>query len=168
MSEVRIRPASVGDAQALTDLHLDMWDEAYGDLISSAILVQRRKGRLERIARWRRNISNPEASTLLAWEPNGGRLLGFVTRGTRRDRLRCLPDTEIWALYVRAEVYGHGVGYALLTEAIGSLDAYLWVLDRNQRAIEFYERQGFRFDGTSKSEPVGEERRMVRQSRPRT
>ncbi len=50
------------------------------------------------------------------------------------------------------------------TEAIGSASAYLWVLDGNERAIEFYERQGFRFDGTSKVEPVGVERRMVRSS----
>jgi hypothetical protein len=30
------------------------------------------------------------------------------------------------------------------------------------RAIRFYERQGFRLDGTTKPEDVGLERRMVR------
>ena len=48
-----------------------------------------------------------------------------------------------------------------LNEAIGTAAAYLWVLDGNDRAIGFYERQGFRFDGSSKTEPVGVERRMV-------
>ncbi|QDP96831.1 GNAT family N-acetyltransferase [Microlunatus elymi] len=67
-----------------------------------------------------------------------------------------------WALYVRAEVYGRGVGHALLNQAIGSAAAYLWVLDGNTRAIRFYRRQGFQFDGRSKTEPVGGERRMVR------
>jgi GNAT superfamily N-acetyltransferase len=65
-------------------------------------------------------------------------------------------------LYVRASTYGTGVGFALLQEAIGDADAYLWVLDGNDRAIRFYERQGFRCDGTTKPEDVGLERRMVR------
>jgi GNAT superfamily N-acetyltransferase len=161
--DVRIRPATVGDAEALTDLHLDVWEEAYGHLISDEILLDRRRGRSDRIARWRQNIPNPEALTLLAWEDNRSRLLGFVSKGRRRDELEPdLPEVEIWALYVRADAYGRGVGYAMLTEAIGSADAYLWVLDGNARAIEFYERQGFGFDGTAKTDPVGVERRMVR------
>lgn len=165
MSNVRIRSASVGDAEALTDLHLDVWEEAYGHLISKEILLDRRRGRSDRIARWRQNIPNPEALTLLAQENDGSRLLGFVSKGSRRDRPDSgLPELEIWALYVRAEVYGRGVGYAMLTEAIGSADAYLWVLEGNMRAIEFYERQGFRFDGTSKADPEGVEHRMVRRN----
>ncbi len=68
----------------------------------------------------------------------------------------------MWALYVRADVYGRGVGYALLNESLGSAPAYLWVLEGNERAIAFYERQGFRLDGCIKSEPVGREHRMVR------
>ncbi len=46
--------------------------------------------------------------------------------------------------------------------AIGDSAAYLWVLDGNARAIRFYERHGFAFDGTTKREDVGLERRMVR------
>lgn len=162
---MRIRVATVDDAEGLTDLHLDVWEEAYGHLISDEILLDRRKGRSDRVALWRQNIPNPEALTLLAWEDDASRLLGFVSKGRRRDEPEPgLPELEIWALYVRAEVYGHGVGYAMLTEAVGSADSYLWVLDGNERAIEFYERQGFQFDGTSKAEPVGVERRMVRRS----
>lgn len=138
MFNVRIRPATVADAEALTDLHLDVWEEAYGHLISQEILEDRRKHRPDRIARWRQNIPDPRATTLLAWAEDGNRLLGFVSRGSRRDEPESgLPDTEIWALYVRAEAYGRGVGHAMLTEAIGSADAYLWVLDGNARAIEF-------------------------------
>lgn len=66
------------------------------------------------------------------------------------------------ALYVRAEVYSTGVGYLLMNVAIGKDAAYLWVLEGNARAIGFYERQGFIFDGTTKVERVGLERRMVR------
>lgn len=157
-----IRPAAVADAEALTDLHLDVWEEAYGHLIAEDILQERRKSRSDRIVRWSQNIPRPESQTLLAWDDDHNQLLGFVSTGPGRDETQAgLPDLEVWALYARAEVYGHGVGYALLNEAIGTAAAYLWVLDGNDRAIGFYERQGFRFDGSSKTEPVGVERRMV-------
>ena len=67
------------------------------------------------------------------------------------------------SLYVVAELYGTGVGRRLLETTIGRRPAYLWVLDGNARAVAFYERQGFRFDGRTKSDPpYGRERRMVR------
>ena len=89
--------------------------------------------------------------------------MGFVSHGPGRDEEQVgLPDLEVWALYVRSKVYGQGVGHALLHDAIGSAAAYLWVLEGNQRAIKFYERQGFRLDGCTKNEPVGREHRMVR------
>jgi GNAT superfamily N-acetyltransferase len=68
------------------------------------------------------------------------------------------------ALYVRASSYRTGVGHALLEAATGGSPAYLWVLDGNVRAIGFYERHGFAFDGATKPEDVGLERRMVRGS----
>lgn len=46
--------------------------------------------------------------------------------------------------------------------AIDGAAAYVWVLDGNARAIAFYERQRFRFDGQNKVEAVGLERRMTR------
>ncbi|MFT4082762.1 MAG: GNAT family N-acetyltransferase [Nocardioides sp.] len=162
MSTVLICPASVDDAEALTDLHLDVWDEAYGHLMPNEILRDRRKDRSERIERWRADIPSPESLTLLARDRATDRLIGFVSRGHGRDDSHDLPAVEVWALYVRAEFYGHGVGHAMLTEALGTSDAYLWVLDGNSRAVAFYERQGFRFDGSSKTETVGIERRMVR------
>ena len=160
---MHIRPAAVADAEALTELHLDVWEEAYGDLISAEILAARRDGSSDRIQRWREILTHGTSSSFLAWPDDGGRLIGFVSTGPGRDQPRAdLPEVEVSALYVRAEVYGRGVGYALLHEAIGSAAAYLWVLEGNQRAIDFYLRQGFRFDGCSKTEPVGTEHRMVR------
>ena len=165
---VQIRPAAVADAEPLTDLHLDVWEEAYGDLIAAEILLARRRERSDRVARWRENLARPANRSLLAWTDDGSRLLGFVSTGSGRDEPGDgLPGLEVMALYVRAEVYGSGVGHALLDAAIGPAAAYLWVLDGNLRAIAFYERQGFRFDGCTTSEQVGVERRMVRSVRSR-
>ena len=157
---LRVLPARVEDAEALTDLHLDVWDEAYGSLVDPAILRARRERRAERVASWTSIIAAGSSANLLAWDDE--RLVGFSSTGTGRDPDDDLPPLELMGLYVRASSYGLGVGFALLTEAIGGADAYLWVLDGNERAISFYERQGFAFDGSTKPEDVGLERRMVR------
>jgi GNAT superfamily N-acetyltransferase len=160
-----VRPPATQDADALTDLHLDVWEEAYADLVPAAFLAERRRSRAQRVERWRGIIESGSSANLLATHEHSGRLLGFSSTGPGRDSPAAgLPGIELMALYVRAEVYGTGIGHALLTAAIGTADAYLWVLDGNERAIRFYERQGFEFDGTTKPEDVGLERRMVRRT----
>lgn len=159
---VHIRPTALEDAEALTDLHLNVWEEAYTGLIAADILAERRARRDARLDNWRKILTGYTNTQLVA-EDDGGRLLGFASVDSGRDEPSSgLPKREVMALYVRAETYGTGVGYALLKAAIGDESAYLWVLEGNRRAIDFYERQGFRFDGTSKPEPMGVERRMVR------
>lgn len=158
---MRIAPARVEDAETLTDLHLDVWEEAYADLIPAAVLAERRARRAERVASWSTIIATGSSANLLAW--SGDLLVGFSSTGPGRDDPDGgLPPLELMALYVRRSAYGTGVGSGLLEAAIGAADAYLWVLDGNARAIRFYERQGFRLDGVTKPEDVGLERRMVR------
>lgn len=158
---VRIAPPLVGDAEQLADLHLDVWEEAYADLMPASVFTDRRSRRDERVASWSGIIAEGSSDNLLAWSPDG-RLLGFSSTGAGRDPDDGLPPLELMALYVRASSYGTGVGHALLEAAIGDSPAYLWVLDGNARAIGFYERHGFAFDGATKPEDVGLERRMVR------
>lgn len=158
---MRIRPATVGDAEALTDLHLDAWEQAYAELMPAAVFRERRAGRDGRVERWRAIIEAGSSTNLLAWSSDD-RLLGFSSTGPGRDGDDGLPPLELMALYIRAKAYGDGLGHALCEAAIGSFAAYLWVLDGNERAIRFYERQGFGFDGATKPEDVGLERRMVR------
>jgi hypothetical protein len=131
---MRITTPKASDADALTDLHLDVWEEAYAALMPSSVFDERRARRAERVQSWRAIIDAGSSDNLLVWSDDG-RLLGFSSAG---------------------------VGHALCEAALGPDPAYVWVLDGNERAIRFYERQGFRFDGTTKPEDVGLERRMVR------
>ena len=158
---VRIARALVGDAEQLADLHLDVWEEAYADLMPASVFTERRRRRDERVASWSGIIAAGSSDNLLAWSPEGA-LLGFSSTGGGRDPDEGLPPLELMALYVRASSYGTGVGHALLQAALGDSPAYLWVLDGNVRAIGFYECHGFVFDGATKPEDVGLERRMVR------
>lgn len=60
------------------------------------------------------------------------------------------------ALYVRPEAWGSGVAARLHDRAVEALraagveTARLWVLEENLRARRFYERRGWRPDGTTR------------------
>jgi GNAT superfamily N-acetyltransferase len=116
---VHITPPTVADAEALTDLHLDVWEEAYAGLMPPSVFAERRVRRAERVFSWRGIIASGSSDTLLAWDDDG-RLLGFSSTGPGRDDpAEGLPPLELMALYVRAEVYGSGVGHALCEAALG-------------------------------------------------
>jgi len=159
---VTIRLASPVDAEALAHLHLDVWDDAYTGLMPQQLLDDRRDRVAERIERWREILGSGSEPTYVASGPDG--LVGFATAGPGRDN--DLDDhgidLELWALYVRATHWGTGVGYALLQTAIADRAAYVWVLAGNERAIRFYERQGFRLDGTEDEHDEGLHVRMLR------
>ena len=97
---------------------------------------------------------------------------GSRRAGASRDEdAACPVSGELYAIYVLAAHYGSGAGQALLDAAIGRAAASLWVLEDNPRARAFYERNGFRADGTVKDddrwgEPVREVRLVRATSRP--
>lgn len=155
----RIRRATPDDGEALARLHIDCWDDAYTGLMPQRILDERRGKLDERAAKWREILMTSPVPTLLAVTVDG--LVGFATAGPGRDHDMDL-QLELWALYVRKERWGSGVGHALLREAVGDEPAYVWVLAGNDRAIRFYERQGFRRDGIEDEHPEGRHLRLVR------
>jgi len=155
---IRIRRATPEDAEQLTALHLDCWDDAYTGLIPQHLLDDRRADVPSRVEKWRAILT--DGSPTWVAEDDAG-LVGFISAGAGRDN-DVDTDTEVMALYVRAPHWGRGIGYALLETGIGDRAAYLWVLHGNDRAIGFYERQGFRLDGTRDEQDEGLHVRMVR------
>lgn len=52
---------------------------------------------------------------------------------------------ELYKLFVEPVLQGQGIGAALLTHAVDTMGPrQLWALEKNTRAIAFYERHGFR------------------------
>lgn len=163
MSEIEIRRAVPGDADRLSEVHIRTWQLAYAGLIPQAVLDT--LDIVARAARWRTTLENPKAQgrTWVALED--GDIIGFSSSGPARGDDPPWP-LELWALYVHPRRHGSGAGRLLADAAIGELPAFLWVLDGNARAIRFYEKIGFAFDGATKDERHGgvtlHERRMVR------
>jgi ribosomal protein S18 acetylase RimI-like enzyme len=123
-------------------VHWKSWHEAYPGLVSPAYLEKLTPEKCVELAyRWRENI-------LVALDE--GRVVGFLGYG---DRAPEDPGTgEIFALYVLSEYYGTGVGKLLMEAGLEKLKAYtrvcLWVLKENARAVRFYTKFGFQWDGT--------------------
>jgi GNAT superfamily N-acetyltransferase len=157
-STVSIRRAVPEDAEALAHLHVDVWDDAYTGLMPQGILDDRREKVAERVTRWQ-EILEQSRPILLAEDEEG--VVGFASTGPARDN-DMEELLELYSLYVRAAYWGTGVGYALFESTVGDRAAYLWVLAGNERAIRFYERQGFRLDGTEDEHDEGLHVRMVR------
>ena len=158
-TDVAIRRAAPADAEALTRLHLDCWDDAFTGLMPQEILDARRDDVPARVDRWRASLANGHTSVA----ENESGLIGFVNAAPGTE----LPDLEIqlFALYVRAAWWGTGIGHALFVIAVGDRSACLWTLESNGRANQFYERQGFRLDGAGRDEAYGRIVRMVREAR---
>jgi GNAT superfamily N-acetyltransferase len=149
---MRLREARPEDARALAELVVTTWQAAYRGLLPDTLLdgleVQSNE------ARWRERLADP-AITALVCEVEGP-VAGFITHGASHDDDASAAVGEVYALYVLPEHWGQGYGFALMAAALDGLRARdkaivtLWTLRGNDRAIRFYERQGFCADGGTK------------------
>jgi ribosomal protein S18 acetylase RimI-like enzyme len=95
----------------------------------------------------------PERRVWVAEED--GEVIGFASTGPSRDE-DAIEAAEVYAIYVLPDRCGHGIGRALLDHAMEDLrqrgyrEVLLWTLTTNVPAQRFYERQGWRTDGTTK------------------
>lgn len=139
-------------------VHWQTWREAYDDLLPADF---QETMTLEKCRFFSQKY--PE-NTLIAMD--GKKVVGFISYGNYRDET--IQAGEIIALYVLKDYYGKGVSKLLMHAAFVALDQfseiYLWVLKENKRAIAFYQKIGFTFDGQEKILKLGKpvkELRMI-------
>ncbi len=139
-------------------VHWQTWREAYDNLLPENYQETMTLDRCRFFSQ-----KYPE-NTLIAMD--GKKVVGFISYGSYRDET--IQAGEIIALYVLKDYYGKGVSKQLMHAAFVALDQfseiYLWVLKDNKRAIAFYQKMGFTFDGLEKilelGKPVKELRMM--------
>ena len=131
-------------------VHWKSWHETYTGLVDPAYMEMLTLEKCVDIAhRWPENMMVAK---------DGDKVIGFVGYGAHRDDT--LTDCgEVFAIYVLAAYHGQKVGYELMNAALEKLAEYkkiaVWVLKGNDKAIKFYERYGFRFDGAEKEIKLG-------------
>ncbi len=157
----QIRPAQAADLLALGQIHFQAWTETYTGLIDQDYLDRRSEAKSIAAAE-RQGIENVLIAEL------DGKPVGFARYGKTRDT--DLPEGygEVGGLYLLRSAQRKGLGKALMQAALQALQemgfhsVMLWVLDSNQTAIHFYEKAGFRPDGSTKEAVIGTPVREIR------
>lgn len=143
-------------------VHYTAWQEAYAGIVDKSFLDRLSVEKCEDVARKFRT------DNLVA--KDGDKVVGFAAYGKARDE--DLENAgEVSAIYILADYYSQGIGYRLMREALSRLDEYsqvaVWVLKDNERAISFYKKCGFEFDGKEQTielgKPLAEVRMILKQ-----
>ena len=138
-------------------MHCIAWQEAYRGIVCDRYLDS-----MTAEAATARARQFPE-NTLVARDQ--GKAVEFSVYGPARDE--DLKDAgEVITIYVLSAYYGRKIGYRLMNEAFSRLSEYktifVWVFEKNERAIRFYHRYGFEFDGCKKQWHLGTPVSIVR------
>ncbi len=158
MLDLIVRSAVPADAADIARVHTLGWQRGYAGLLPSKYLARLSIGASER--RWKSQLADTDRQTVEYVAELNQQIIGLVVAGPSVD-----PDApndcsvgEIHAIYVDPGWWGSGVGHALHQQAIaafseaGCSEATLWVLHGNDRAINFYCRQGWKDDHLDKTE----------------
>jgi len=158
MSRYQVRFAIPRDAMAIADIYAAAVQASYKDLVPdellSTLFAAKRQGY------WREAIEMGEPQIQVATE--GDQVVGFV--GFDRSRDPKTPSTmgEIWQIYVHPTHWSTGAGLALWDgardglEDEGCTEVTLWLPTRNERAMSFHEKAGFKRElATAKTVDVG-------------
>jgi GNAT superfamily N-acetyltransferase len=143
---VTVRRARPADARAVADVHVRTWQAAYRHAFPQEVLDGLSVD--ERETLWRKSLEEGYAAWVAETE---GRIVGFAAAGPSRTEQ---DAGELYAIYVLPESWGSGAARELMSAAHewfaqeGYTTAMLWVLADNPRARRFYEREGWRAEGT--------------------
>jgi len=139
----RFRAADAGDAQRIAVLHADSWRRHYRGAYTDAYLDG--DVAADRRTVWSARLAAPAGTETILAEI-AGRLAGFVHV--------VFDEDPVWGsfvdnLHVAAGWHRRGIGTALLTRAADAIAdratsqaMYLWVLEQNASAQQFYRACG--------------------------
>lgn len=154
---VLLRTADESDLLAVGGLHQRSRASAYAHILSPQTLAD---GQTQPLGEWWAERWKWERDThRLTVAEHDGMIAGFTYIGPSEE-----PGTgELYAIHVDPGHLGTGLGKKLMLHAecqlreVGAEHAVLWVLEENERARRFYERGGWRPDGTRRVESLSGE-----------
>lgn len=140
-----LRDATERDSAAIARLHADSWRSAYRGILSDEYLDDRAHS--ERAALWQARFSEKANRPFFAILAEvDGQLAGFACVFVNEDPVF---GSFLDNLHVTPERTGQGIGRLLLNDAARRLLAdvvgrglYLWVIEQNTRARQFYAGAG--------------------------
>jgi len=134
--------ATLEDAHDIGALHVAVWRQTYSGVMDSDFLATIDVDQWR--SDWVHQITHDLQTRIFVARDteDNNRLVGFASAGPARDQPAPKPE-ELYVLNVDASCHGSGVAQRLFHAVLGNLPAYLWVVDGNERAINFYRKFGF-------------------------
>lgn len=159
LSRLEIRWAEPEDSVELGRVHSEAYRSAYMGIMPEHYLRRVTAENREKYYREALEKGPEKIAILIANDRPAGVM---VVGGSSDDDLDSSYG-EIRSIYLTEGVWGNGYGTAFLGWGIerlaesGCRNVSLWVLEDNKRARSFYERFGFRKDGTDRTITRGRE-----------
>lgn len=154
----KIRYADVSDAKVLGEIHSRSWKIAYKNIVPDTILNNINADNRQKY--FEKALSENFEKDVLIYVDN--KAVGLMSIGKCRDKDQDITCGEIWGIYLLPEYWNKGIGTYFINWGLNELKnmnytkVTLWVLEGNLNARKFYERIGFRHDGTVKEIFLGE------------
>jgi ribosomal protein S18 acetylase RimI-like enzyme len=148
-----LREPALSDAPQIAELHVATWRETYSHLLPEDFFTEEHVQ--SRHQMWNHILGNPREEWSIRIAESQGQVIGFGFFGPSfgPEGQKLPRDRQLFSLYVSADRYGTGVGQALLDATAEDSPAMLWVARDNLRAVAFYLRNGFEFDGAEQTDP---------------
>ena len=141
-----IYKATTKDYATIANIHVESWNAAYAQLLPDAY-IKHQNNLSAKIDLWQKVLAHPDVTVWMAFDSNSERSVGFIGCFNKDN------DYEITTLYVLPDYQSLGVGSQLMTTVLKALSdstahqLYLWVLETNTKAIDFYKKFGFKPNG---------------------
>ncbi|WP_340064085.1 GNAT family N-acetyltransferase [Ascidiimonas aurantiaca] len=151
---MKVIVASISHVPVIRKIALKTWPYSFKEMISAEQINYMLE--LMYSAEALKEQINEKGHTFLLAEENGTRY-GYAAYEVNHDQK---PETKIHKLYVLPESQGKGVGKILL-KAISEIaqrhknTSLMLTVNRHNKAIKFYESQGFAISGTLKADIGG-------------
>lgn len=153
---IEVREATIDDADAIADAHIDGWRVGYRGVVADQYLNAEDFHTIRR-ERWRAWTWQTEPEVKIFVVSVADDVVGFGLVGPERPQDTAEPaepDTdeprgEVYAFYLHPRSWGSGAAAVLMSRCmeylaeLGLGTAVLWVLRDNPRARAFYEKMGW-------------------------
>ena len=155
--------ATLDDAAEIAKVHMRSWEVAYRGLIADDYIQDRNAKRPEQ---FRSMLSGENTTHYVILKEEC--IVGLLSMGLSRDDDADATRYEVYGIYLHPDYFRQGIGSIAMAYAfdtarqLGMKTISLWVLQGNEQAIGFYQKQGFSFDGSTKQVVYGIEKTVLR------
>ncbi len=150
---VDLRECSIDDLSTLRNLSHSTYDDTFSHMNSPSVMDEYLKEAFN-INKLQEELLNPDSLFYFLYAD--GQLAGYLklNEGSAQTDIKDPESLEIERIYLTKEYQGRGLGSALMNKAIEMANArnktYVWlgVWEKNEKALGFYQKNGFYPIGT--------------------